>query len=117
MAASLSPPSAAVQAAEILREVFSSLQYGLTFRLWDGTELRLGQEVCPLTVTFRSPGAFKRVFLNPTVDEFAEAYCDGDLELDGDLIESMKAADAFEDLELPLWRRVLLGFRVRRLSA
>ena len=107
------PASPAAGAAEILREVLASADYGVTFRLWDGTEVRTGRQVCPMTVTFRSPGAFRRVFRNPTVNEFAEAYCDGDLEMDGDMIESMRAADAFEEIRVPLRRRIALALKLR----
>ena len=107
------PASPAAEAAEILRELYASAEYGVTFRLWDGTEVRTGRQVCPMTVTFRSPGAFRRVFRNPTVNEFAEAYCDGDLEMDGDMIESMRAADAFEEIRVPLRRRIALALKLR----
>ncbi|MBI4251321.1 MAG: hypothetical protein HY618_02590 [Candidatus Tectomicrobia bacterium] len=110
------PASPAAGAAEILREIFAAAEYGVTFRLWDGTELRVGRQVCPLTVTFHSPGAFRCVFLSPSVNGLAEAYCDGDLELDGDLILSMRAADAFEEVEIPLLRRILLALKLRSLG-
>jgi len=110
------PASPAAGAAEILREIYAEAEYGVTFRLWDGTEVRVGRQVCPVTVTFRSPSALRRVLVNPTVSEFAEAYSEGDLDMDGDLIASMPAADAFEEIDIPIWRRLVLAVKLRRLG-
>ena len=46
-------PSAST-AASILREVFAPLRRPLAFRLWDGTEVRLGQGEPTCTVVVRS---------------------------------------------------------------
>ncbi|MEK6710440.1 MAG: hypothetical protein AABZ64_07670 [Nitrospinota bacterium] len=108
--------SSSSSAAEILREVFGSAEYGVLFRLWDGTEVPVGREVCLLTVTFSSPAAFLRVFRNPTMNGFAEAYCDGELEMEGDLIHAMRAADVFEEIRLPLLRRLALALKLREVA-
>lgn len=111
-----SESSAASGAAGILRDVFSELDYGLRFRLWDGTTLSVGREVLPIEVAFPSLDSFKRVLLNPTADAFAEAYCDSAIDFEGDLFEAMKVADSFEKIELSAMRKFRMGLRIWKLS-
>lgn len=108
--------SAASGAAGILRDVFAGLDYGLRFRLWDGTTLSVGREVLPLEVAFPSLDSFKRVLLNPTADAFAEAYCDSVIDFEGDLFEAMKVADSFEKIELSAMQKFKLALRIWKLS-
>ena len=108
--------SAASGAAGILRDVFSDLEYGLNFRLWDGTALSVGRIVLPLEITFPSLESFKRVLLNPTADAFAEAYCDSAIDFEGDLFEAMKVADSFEKIELTTMQKFKMALRIWKLS-
>ena len=108
--------SAASGAAGILRDVFADLDYGLNFRLWDGTTLSAGREVLPMEITFPSLDSFKRVLLNPTADAFAEAYCDSAIEFEGDLFEAMKVADSFEKIELTTMQKFKMALRIWKLS-
>lgn len=108
--------SAASGAAEILRDIFGDIEHGLQLRMWDGSVFSVGREALPVTITFTSLEAFKRVLLNPQADAFAEAYCDGDLELDGDLFEAMKVADSFENIELTAMQKFKLALRIWKLS-
>ncbi len=108
--------SAAAGAAEILHYVFGNLEYGLNIRMWDGSALAVGRATMPVTITFGSLAAFKRVLLHPQADAFAEAYCDGEIDLDGDLFEAMKVADSLDKLELGTFEKLKLGLRIWRLS-
>lgn len=107
---------AASHAGEILRRVFGDIEYGLHFRMWDGTVVAVGREVMPATVTFTSLASFKRVLLNPQADGFAEAYCDGALEFEGDLFEAMKVADSLDKVELTTTQKLLFALRIWNLS-
>ena len=108
--------SAVSGAAEILREIFGDIEHGLQLRMWDGSAFSVGREVLPVTVTFTSLDSFKRVLLNPQADAFAEAYCDGDIELDGDLFEVMKVADSFDEIELTTMQKFMFALRIWKLS-
>ncbi len=108
--------SAASGAAEILRHIFGDLEHGLHFRMWDGSALAVGREVLPVTVTFTSLDAFKRVLLNPQADGFAEAYCDGGIDFDGDLFEAMKVADSFDKVEMTMMQKFMFALRIWKLS-
>ncbi len=108
--------SSASAAAGILGDIFSGLDHGLSFRLWDGSTLTVGREVLPLVVAFPSLESFKRVLLNPTADAFAEAYCDSAIDFEGDLFEAMKVADSFEKIELTTIQKFMLALRIWKLQ-
>ncbi len=109
-------PSAASRAGDILRHIFGNLEYGLNFRMWDGSALAVGQEVLPVTVVFTSLASFKRVLLNPQADGFAEAYCDGEIEFEGDLFEGMKVADSLDKIQLTMTYKLTFALRIWKLS-
>lgn len=115
MATSSLSDSSAAKAAQILRDIFDSMGHGFTVRLWDGSEVRLGREVHPVTVVVPSVKSFKRILLNPVAFEFAEAYVDGDVDFLGDLFEVMKVADSMEEVDLSFWRKVRIAMKVKGL--
>ena len=103
----------AAKAAQILQEIFASLDRGFSIRLWDGSEIRLGRQILPVTVVIPSVKSFKRLLLNPEAAEFAEAYCDGDIDFEGDLFDVMKVADSMEDMDLSFWGKLRIAVRVK----
>lgn len=115
MATSSRANASAPKAAQILREIFASLDRGFSIRLWDGSEIRLGRQILPVTVVIPSIKSFKRLLLNPEAAEFAEAYCDGDIDIKGDLFEVMKVADSIDDVDLSFWGKLSIAVRVKAL--
>ena len=96
------------RAAEILRRVFGQVVTGWEFRLWDGTRVTLGDGVPVCTVVVHRPETFFRLMRDPSPNNFAEAYVDGDLDLEGDLFVAMKIADAVEEIRLSFRDRLRL---------
>ena len=94
------------RAAAILRRVFGGVDASLAFRLWDGTEVRLGPGEPPCTVVIRAPETFVRLLRDPRPLTFAEAYVEGAIDLEGDLFAAMPVADALENLRLPAGERL-----------
>ena len=115
MGSELSLEPSAVQASVLLREIFSSVRHGFKIRLWDQNEVPLGQEVGPVTVVIPSVRAFKRLLMNPTSAAFAQAYCDGDIDLLGNLFDVMKVADSIDELDISYWQKLKIGLRVKRI--
>lgn len=115
MAASSYADSSAEKAVQILRDIFAHMEHGFSVRLWDGHEVRLGRQIHPVTVVFPTVKSFKRVLLNPEAAEFAEAYCDGDVDFEGDLFEVMKVADSMEEVDLSFWGKLKIAMRVKGL--
>jgi cyclopropane-fatty-acyl-phospholipid synthase len=95
-------------AAAVLREVFGHIREPFAFRLWDGTDVRLGQGDPPFTVVFTSPEVFGRLMRDPSPGNFAEAYVSSGVDIEGDLFRAMSVANAVEGLELGAARKLRL---------
>ena len=100
MIARVAPRPTAARAAEILRQVFGHLQAGFAFRLWDGTEVRLGTGAPVAVAIIKSPEVFVRLMRDPTPYAFAEAYVESAIDLEGDLFATMDVANAVEAIRL-----------------
>ena len=88
------------RAAEILQRVFGRLAPGVAFRLWDGTLVPVGRGAPACTAVIHRPETFLGLIQDPTPLNFAEAYVDGAIDLEGDLFAAMSVADAMEDFHL-----------------
>jgi len=113
--ARLVPRPSAAAAATVLRRVFGHMRSGLTFRLWDGTEVPVGTGPRVCTVAFSRPEAFSRLMDEPTPGNFAEAYVASDIDIEGDLFAAMDVANEIEGLSLSLKDRLgLLAVMMRK---
>ncbi len=103
-------PLSSRRAAEVLGRVFGHAVTGLAFRLWDGTCVTLGDGAPVCTVVVHRPETFLRLMRDPSPYNFAEAYVNSDLDLEGDLFAAMKIADAIEEIRpsVPERLRVLV---------
>ena len=99
-------PRSPARAASILRQVFGGVTSGFAFRLWDGTDVPLGTGEPRFTVVVHSPQTFARLIREPTPFNFAEAFVDSAIDIEGDLFAAMEVADAIEALRLPLALRL-----------
>ncbi len=97
---------------EILMSLFSDLEYGLTFVLWDGSEIDIGNKVQPIKIHFSSMKILKRILFNPSAANFAELYCDQLIDIEGDLFESIAAADCFDYLGIPFAKKIIYGMKI-----
>lgn len=102
------------RASEILQKVFGQVRTGFAFRLWDGTLVRLGHGAPVCTAVVHRPETFVRLMRDPTPLNFAEAYVDGAVDLEGDLFAAMEVANALEELRLPLRERLRLAVTLWR---
>lgn len=98
------------RAAQILRRLFGHLEGGLAFRLWDGTRVVLGGGTPVCTVVMHRPEAFLRLVRDPSPLNFAEAYIESAIDIEGDLFAAMRIANAVEEI------RVSAGDRMRLLG-
>ena len=96
------------RAAEVLHRIFDRIPGGFAFRLWDGSLVNLGGRAPVCTAVVRQPETFIRLIRNPTPLNFAEAYVDGSIDLEGDLFEAMSVANSIEDLHVPFLERMRL---------
>jgi hypothetical protein len=115
MLAFLTPTPTPGRAAAILRQVFASLPASFSFRLWDGQEVRFGSDRPVCTAVIKSPQTFLSLIRDPSPYNFAEAYVQSRIDLEGDLFSAMDVANVVENLRLTplqkvsiflsLWRR------------
>jgi hypothetical protein len=106
MSALRAPRPTPARAAAILRRVFGGVGASLAFRLWDGSEVRVGPGAPPCTVVIHAPETFVRLLRDPRPLTFAEAYVESAIDLEGDLFAAMPVADALEGLRLPVSERL-----------
>jgi hypothetical protein len=102
----LHPSSAA--AARVLREVFGHIQTPFAFRLWDGREVRFGSDRPACTAVIKTPETFLRLVRDPSPNNFAEAYVQSEVDIEGDLFAAMPVANAVEEIRLSPWRKLRL---------
>ena len=76
---------------------------GVAFRLWDGTLVRVGGSTPVCTAVVHRPETFVRLMRDPSPFNFAEAYVEGALDLEGNLFAAMDVANAMEEIRLS-WR-------------
>jgi cyclopropane-fatty-acyl-phospholipid synthase len=95
-------------AASILREIFGGLATGFAFRLWDGTLVSLGEGPPRFTVVVHAPQTFRRLIRDPSPMNFAQAFVESAIDIEGDLFAAMEIADVIEDLKVPLSVRLRL---------
>jgi len=96
------------RAAAILHRLFGHLEGGLAFRLWDGTRVALGSGPPVCTVVMHRPETFIRLVRDPTPLNFAEAYVESAIDIEGDLFAAMSIANAVEDIRLSVVDRLRL---------
>jgi cyclopropane-fatty-acyl-phospholipid synthase len=102
------------RASGILRRVFGGVGPGFAFRLWDGTLVELGHGPPVCTAVVHRPETFMRLMRDPSPLNFAEAYIEGALDLEGDLFAAMEVANAIEEIRLPLGERLRLAVSLWR---
>lgn len=94
------------RAAGALEEVFGDLTGSFAFRLWDGRVVAIGPTAPAFTVVIKSPQTFFRLLRAPTPRNFAEAFVESAIDIEGDLFAAMTVADEVEELKLPPARRL-----------
>jgi cyclopropane-fatty-acyl-phospholipid synthase len=104
----LASRSSSRRAAEILAQVFGDIAKPFAFRLWDGTDVAIGGGPPAFTVVIHTPETFRRLVRDPSPLNFAEAFVESAIDIEGALFAAMAVADVVEALRLPLSRRLWL---------
>jgi len=90
----------APRAVTILRRLFGQIEDDVAFRLWDGTPVSLGGGAPVCTVVLHRPETFVRLVRDPSPLNFAEAYVEGAIDIEGDLFAAMRIANSLEDMRV-----------------
>ena len=98
----------------ILERIFSHVEPGLHYRLWDGSEGAVGHPDGSFTLVLRDPHTFRDVFAGGNTRVMAEAFADNRIDVDGDLFSALRAANQLEGLELGWLDKVGLWLDARQ---
>lgn len=73
--------------------------------------MALGHGAAVCTAVLHEPATFIRLVRDPSPLNFAEAYVEGAIDLEGDLFEAMSIANAIEEIRLSVGDRlrILVG--------
>jgi hypothetical protein len=112
MIGSLRPSPAC--AAGILRDVFGQLPVAFGFRLWNGEEVRWGAGEPACTAVITTPETFVRLMRDPTPYNFAVAYVEGAIDIEGDLFVAMEVANVVEEVRLSPMQKARLLLKLWR---
>jgi cyclopropane-fatty-acyl-phospholipid synthase len=93
---------------------FPEKRFGV--RLWDGSVVRWGDSQ-DFTLIFADPGVFHRLMRTPDPADFAEAYIDGRLDIEGDLGIAVAHARHLGAIPLGLGERLRLALTLGRRRA
>jgi hypothetical protein len=108
MLAFLTPTPTPGRAAAILRQIFGGLPASFAFRLWDGQEVRFGSDAPACVAVIKSPETFLQLIRDPSPYNFAEAYVQSRIDLDGDLFSAMDVANVVETIKVTSWQKLAI---------
>ena len=110
------------RAAGIVRRVFRDYPGEIAVRLWNGETLNFGAGAPDVTLVFHRPGLFRDLILFRDPLRMAEAYFQGELDVEGDIYAALRLKDHLKSLNLSAAEQAafLLGAlfpgRIRRRS-
>ena len=112
----------AEQTAALLKRLFHSFNGALSFRLWSGVTLRLGNAPADgveprFTLVCRNPRVVRSMILGRDRLRLAEAYFRGDLDIEGDFFAALGLKDHLNNIRLCLRDRLITILGAARLGS
>lgn len=106
---------------QLLQRVFQAHTPQFELRLWDGSVYALGQAAsavaqAPFTLVVHSPKVFAQIVLSRDRLSLAQAYFDGDVDIEGDFFEALKLKDHLYELHLSILERLDALFNALRID-
>ena len=110
------------EASDLLKRLFRSFDGSLALRLWNGTTLRLGNAAPhasdpPFTLVCHHPGFVRSMVLGRDPLRLAEAYFQGDIDVEGDFFAALCLKDHMRSIRLSLRDRLGALLTALRLQA
>lgn len=105
-----------IQARYILNRLFQDYPVAFAVRLWNGSMLTIGDGAPAFTFCLEQASVLRDMvwFSNPK--RLVEAYCSGEVQIQGDFHAAMQLREHFESLSLPLHEKLGLVFRALTLA-
>lgn len=98
-------------AHNILQQLFKQYENAFTIKLWDNSSVEIGHGVPAFKLSILNPGLLYDLILIHDPVRLAEAYFDGEIEVEGDFNVAMGLRYYFENLQLPLKEKLSLALR------
>ena len=110
------------EASDLLQRLFRGFDGSLALRLWNGTTLRLGNSAAhsfdpSFTLVCHHPGFVRSMVLGRDPLRLAEAYFQGDIDVEGDFFAALCLKDHLNSIRLSLRDRLGALFTALRLHA
>ena len=110
------------EASDLLKRLFRSFDGSLALRLWNGTTLRLGNAAShafdpPFTLVCHHAGFVRSMVLGRDPLRLAEAYFQGDIDVEGDFFAALCLKDHMRSIRLSLRDRLGALLTALRLQA
>jgi len=103
-------------AHRVLRLMFKNYPGSFLIRLWDDSMVRIGNGVAAFTIALKHVKVPRDLILFRDPVRLAEAYFEGDVEVEGDFNAAMGLRYYLENLQLPFREKLGLAFRALTLS-
>lgn len=105
------------RARDVLRHLFRDFDGGFSVRLWDRTDLALGNGPPEFTLTLHTPAAFRDIVLSRNPLRLAELYFRGAIDLEGDLYSAIQLRYYLAALRPSLAEKIALGSKALGVSS
>lgn len=106
------PSLAPLDAEAIVRRLFRDHPNpGFAVRLWDGRDVTFGRPAA-FTLVFADPDTFETCIRTSDPSEFAEAYIDGRVRIEGDLWEAVKLAAYLRTRKLDVGTKLAIASKL-----
>jgi len=104
-------------AATVLEHVFRDAIPGIQYRLWDGSEGRVGTPDGSFTIVIRDPDTFVEAFSSANTKALAEAFVDNRIDVEGDLFACLRIGNQLDEVKLGWLDKLAIWRALREISA
>ena len=101
----------------ILDRIFRDYRCSLTIRLWDGITMSFGQDHPKTSLVFNKPKPFKDLILFSDPIRLAEAYFDGNVDIEGSIYPVLELKEYLKSLTLSIEEKISFLLSALRIKA
>jgi cyclopropane-fatty-acyl-phospholipid synthase len=105
----------------LLKRLFKNFEGNIKIRLWNGKKLRLGKASflsvdSPCTLVLKTPQVVRQLVMSNDPLSLAEAYFQGDVDIEGDIYALLKLREQLQSMRLPLVERIFALITVLKMQ-
>ena len=93
---------------DLVERVFQGYSGSLGVRLWDGLAISLGRDMPTATIIVHTAKALRELVRRPEPLRLAQAYCFGEIDVEGDLYDLLKQRTLLQSLTVTMRDRLSL---------